>query len=109
LFAANIKEETSNITGFEDWDARAFQFDQNGDAHLFNYNTQEIYTDVTGVKRESTTDNNRLQLQEITSINTVGNALYDKNFYKFDCYNKFNDLSTIVKNASDVYYGIDTE
>jgi hypothetical protein len=24
LFAANIKEETSNITGFEDWDARSF-------------------------------------------------------------------------------------
>ena len=84
LFAANIKEETSNITGFEDWDARSFQFDLNGDTHLFNYSSGSLYA------------NSPLILGDIKAIEDKTSSSYDKDFYKFDCYNKFNDMSMSV-------------
>ena len=91
LFAANIKEQTSQIDGFDEYDARAFRFDPiNKKTHLFDYNTGSIY-DTVGEQNGI-----GLSMQDIVKL------YYSDKFKEFDCYNKYNDLSLIQSDYSTI-------
>ena len=66
LFAGNIKEQQSDL--FQDYDARAYQFNNNGKAYLYN-----VSNDTPTI----------IDKTEYVSANPSG-----------DCYNKYNDMST---------------
>lgn len=92
LFAANIKEQTSQIYGFDKYDARAFRFDPiNHRTHLFDYNTGFIYD---GVGQQN---GDGLYIKDIADQSDL-----DK-FKQFDCYNNYNDLSVIWPDYSTIY------
>lgn len=79
LFAANTKTYQTTIKGFEDWDARAYRFDRNGNCTL---------TDVNGDNRINVTDSN------------IG-----KIPFTHDCFQFYNDINTkqIISQDSQVY------
>lgn len=79
LFAANTKTYQTTIKGFEDWDARAYRFDINGNCTL---------TDVNGDKKINVTDSN---IQKIP--------------FGHDCFQSYNDINTkqTINWSSQVY------
>lgn len=81
LFAANTKTYQTTIKGFEDWDARAYRFDRNGNCTLTNVNRGDRWNvrrgDVNSMKVPRTHD----CYQEYNNINKnyslKGNQVYD--------------------------------
>lgn len=68
LFAANTKTYQTTIKGFEDWDARAYRFDKNGNCTL---------TDVNG--------GNKIDIK----ANNIPNVPVNH-----DCFQSYNDINT---------------
>lgn len=79
LFAANTKTYQTTIKGFEDWDARAYRFDKNGNCTL---------TDVNG--------GNKIDIKANNIPNIPANH---------DCFQSYNDINTqqIIDGTSQVY------
>ena len=79
LFAANTKTYQTTIKGFEDWDARAYRFDKNGNCTL---------TDVNG--------GNKIDIKANNIPNVPANH---------DCFQSYNDINTqqIIDGTSQVY------
>lgn len=81
LFAANTKTYQTTIKGFEDWDARAYRFDGNGNCTLTDVNRGDRWNvrrgDVDSMKVPRTHD----CYQEYNNINKnyslKGNQVYD--------------------------------
>ena len=81
LFAANTKTYQTTIKGFEDWDARAYRFDINGNCTLTDVNRGDRWNvrrgDVDSMKVPRTHD----CYQEYNNINKnyslKGNQVYD--------------------------------
>lgn len=81
LFAANTKTYQTTIKGFEDWDARAYRFDGNGNCTLTDANRGDRWNvrrgDVDSMKVPRTHD----CYQEYNNINKnyslKGNQVYD--------------------------------
>lgn len=78
LFAANTKTYQTTIKGFEDWDARAYRFDKNGNCTL---------TDVNG--------GNKIDIKANNIPNVPANH---------DCFQSYNDINTqqIIDGTSQV-------
>ena len=92
LFAANIKEQTSQIDGFDEYDARAFRFDPiTKTTHLFDYNTGSIY----GTIEEQ--NGTGLSMKDIEKLD------HSDKFKEFDCYNIYNDLSVIWPDYNTIH------
>ena len=79
LFAANTKTYQTTIKGFEDWDARAYRFDKNGNCTL---------TDVNG--------GNKIDIKANNIPNVPANH---------DCFQSYNDINTkqTIDGDSQVY------
>ena len=79
LFAANTKTYQTTIKGFEDWDARAYRFDKNGNCTL---------TDVNG--------GNKIYIKANNIPNVPTNH---------DCFQSYNDINTkqTIDGDSQVY------
>ena len=79
LFAANTKTYQTTIKGFEDWDARAYRFDKNGNCTL---------TDVNGGNKIDIKANN------IPSVPA-----------NHDCFQSYNDINTkqTIDGTNQVY------
>ena len=79
LFAANTKTYQTTIKGFEDWDARAYRFDKNGNCTL---------TDVNG--------GNKIDIKANNIPNVPANH---------DCFQSYNDINTkqTIDRDSQVY------
>lgn len=79
LFAANTKTYQTTIKGFEDWDARAYRFDKNGNCTL---------TDVN--------EGNKIYINANNIPNVPANH---------DCFQSYNDINTqqIIDGTSQVY------
>lgn len=79
LFAANTKTYQTTIKGFEDWDARAYRFDKNGNCTL---------TDVNG--------GNKIDIKANNIPNVPANH---------DCFQSYNDINTqqTIDETSQVY------
>ena len=79
LFAANTKTYQTTIKGFEDWDARAYRFDKNGNCTL---------TDVNG--------GNKIYIKANNIPNVPTNH---------DCFQSYNDINTkqTIYGDSQVY------
>lgn len=81
LFAANTKTYQTTIKGFEDWDARAYRFDGNGNCTLTDVNRGDRWNvrrgDIDSMKVPRTHD----CYQEYNNINKnyslKGNQVYD--------------------------------
>lgn len=79
LFAANTKTYQTTIKGFEDWDARAYRFDKNGNCTL---------TDVNG--------GNKIDIKSNNIPNVPANH---------DCFQSYNDINTkqTIDGTNQVY------
>lgn len=79
LFAANTKTYQTTIKGFEDWDARAYRFDKNGNCTL---------TDVNG--------GNKIDIKANNIPNVPANH---------DCFQSYNDINTkqTIDGTNQVY------
>ena len=79
LFAANTKTYQTTIKGFEDWDARAYRFDKNGNCTL------------TDVNR-----GNRIDIKASNIPNVPANH---------DCFQSYNDINTnqTIDGTNQVY------
>lgn len=79
LFAANTKTYQTTIKGFEDWDARAYRFDKNGNCTL---------TDVNG--------GNKIDIKANNIPNIPANH---------DCFQSYNDINTkqTIDGTNQVY------
>lgn len=79
LFAANTKIYQTTIKGFEDWDARAYRFDKNGNCTL---------TDVNG--------GNKIDIKANNISNVPANH---------DCFQSYNDINTkqTIDGTNQVY------
>lgn len=79
LFAANTKTYQTTIKGFEDWDARAYRFDKNGNCTL---------TDVN--------DGSKIDIKAGNIPSVPANH---------DCFQSYNDINTqqIIDGISQVY------
>lgn len=79
LFAANTKTYQTTIKGFEDWDARAYRFDKNGNCTL---------TDVNG--------GNKIDIKANSIPNVPANH---------DCFQSYNDINTkqTIDGTNQVY------
>ena len=79
LFAANTKTYQTTIKGFEDWDARAYRFDKNGNCTL---------TDVNG--------GNKIDIKASNIPNVPANH---------DCFQSYNDINTkqTIDGTNQVY------
>ena len=79
LFAANTKTYQTTIKGFEDWDARAYRFDKNGNCTI---------TDVNG--------GNKIDIKANNIPNVPANH---------DCFQSYNDINTkqTIDGYSQVY------
>ena len=79
LFAANTKTYQTTIKGFEDWDARAYRFDKNGNCTL---------TDVNGGNK---IDINASNIPSVPS--------------NHDCFQSYNDINTkqTIDGTNQVY------
>ena len=79
LFAANTKTYQTTIKGFEDWDARAYRFDKNGNCTI---------TDVNG--------GNKIDIKANNIPNVPANH---------DCFQSYNDINTkqTIDGTNQVY------
>ena len=79
LFAANIKTYQTTIKGFEDWDARAYRFDKNGNCTL------------TDVNRGNKIDINASNIHSVPA--------------NHDCFQSYNDINTkqTIDGTNQVY------
>lgn len=79
LFAANTKTYQTTIKGFEDWDARAYRFDKNGNCTL---------TDVNG--------GNKIDIKASNIPSVPANH---------DCFQSYNDINTkqTIDGTNQVY------
>ena len=79
LFAANTKTYQTTIKGFEDWDARAYRFDKNGNCTL---------TDVN--------EGNKIDIKANNIPNVPANH---------DCFQSYNDINTkqTIDGTNQVY------
>lgn len=100
LFAANITTKASHIENFDDFDARSFSYspavdDQNVPplTHLFNSSTGYIWNSYPSGDRTADMVNVSYGLTK-DDIDYIISKKLDS-FKKFDCYNKYNDLSKV--------------
>lgn len=79
LFAANTKTYQTTIKGFEDWDARAYRFDKNGNCTI---------TDING--------GNKIDIKANNIPNVPANH---------DCFQSYNDINTkqTIDGTNQVY------
>lgn len=80
LFAANLKEPTFSLGGFDEFDARCYSFDPfNCQTHLYNYNNDE-HLDFS-----------------YDNVNDISNVPV-----KHDCYNRYTDINKTMYDHNSV-------